>query len=409
MSRAVVNTWRLAHKSAWVVLFCILLSVAEQGCKSNSASPETASKGGIRNAEVPVTASKVVKKDVPIDIQAIGTVAASTTVMVKAQVSGELMEVFFREGDFVKKGDELFRIDARTYEAQLSQSQANLAKDEASLVQLEANLARDIAQQKYAQSEAARNQNLLDKHLISKDQAEQSSASADAAIATVRADQAAIQSAHATIEATKAAIANARVMLSYTDIRSPIDGRTGSLTIKQGNVIGPNTDLMTINQVEPIYVTFSISQKELPSVKKGQVVTATLQESSSAPEIGNLFFIDNLVDSTTGTILIKAVFPNKDHKLWPGQFVRVGLRLGSKENALIVPSQAVQTGQDGSFVFVVKADKTVESRPIVTGMRVDGSIVVDKGLEADEMVVVEGQLRLAAGSHVQVRGSGTPE
>jgi membrane fusion protein, multidrug efflux system len=397
------NKWRGTRRSAWVVVFCILLSFADQGCRGRSSPSERPSRGGLR-AAIPVTVNKVIKKDVPIDIQAVGTAEASSTVTVKPQMSGELMQVFFREGEFVKKGDELFKVDSRALEAQLNQSQANLAKNEAALTQIEANLARDIAQQKYAQSEAGRAQSLLDKHLVSKEQAEQSNSNAEAAAATVRADQAAIQSARATIEATKAEVANARVMLSYSSIRSPLDGRTGNLVIQQGNIIGPNTDLTTINQIEPIHITFSIPETQLPSVKKGQTVTVSPQDNPSSQENGKLFFIDNAVDTTTGTIRLKAVFPNRDHKLWPGQFVRVILRLGTKQAALIVPSQAMQIGQDGSFVFVVKPDQTVESRPVVPGMHVDGQIVIDKGLESGETVVTEGQMRLAPGNRVQVRG-----
>jgi multidrug efflux system membrane fusion protein len=395
--------YKWARKSAWVVMVCMFLSLAMQGCKSRSASSERPSKDGIRGAVIPVDASKAVKKDVPMDIQAVGTVEASLTVTIKSQVSGELMQVLFREGDFVKKGEELFKIDSRMYEAQLNQAQANLATGEATLAQTEANLARDLAQQKYAQSEAARAASLFEKHLVSKEQAEQSAAGAEAASATVRADQAAIQSARATMEATKATIASAHIMLSYTSIRSPLDGRTGNLNTKQGNIVNSNTDLTTITHVEPIYVAFSMPQNQLPSVKKGQTVTVSAQDSSSSPEIGNLFFIDNAVDTTTGAILVKASFSNRNHTLWPGQFVRVVLRLGTKPDALMVPGQAVQTGQDGSFVFVVKPDQTVESRPVIPGMHVDGQVVIEKGLEPGETVVTEGQIRLASGSRVRIR------
>jgi membrane fusion protein, multidrug efflux system len=406
MSRA-GNKWRWIHRFAWAVLFCILLSFADQACRGKSSPSGRQSREGLR-AAVPVTVDKVIKKDVPIDVQAVGTVEAYSTVTVKSQITGELMQVFFREGDFVKKGAELFKVDSRTLEAQLNQTQANLAKNEAALAQIEATLARDLAQQKYAQSEAARAASLLEKHLVSKEQAEQSNSNAEAAAATIRADQAAIQSARATIEATKADIAAARVSLSYSSIRSPLDGRTGNLVIRQGNIIGPNTDLTTINQVEPIYITFSIPETQLPSVKKGQAVAVSPQDNPSSRETGKLFFIDNAVDPTTGTILIKAVYPNRDRKLWPGQFVRVTLQLGTRRDALIVPSQAVQTGQDGSFVFVVKQDQTVESRPVVPGMHVDGQMVIDKGLESGETVVTEGQMRLAAGNRVQIRGTGAP-
>jgi membrane fusion protein, multidrug efflux system len=398
------NTRRLGYSCTWIALFgFLLLWFAEQGCTDKSKSSERPSKMGMKGGAIPVAVSKAVQKDVPIDLKAVGTVEASSTVTVKAQISGELTRVFFREGDFVKKGDELFSIDARTYEAQLNQIQASLKKDEAALAQIEANLARDLAQQKYAQSEAARYSSLLEKRLVSKEQAEQVTANAEAASAAIRADQAAIQSARAAAEATKAAIANARVMLSYTGIRSPIDGRTGNLVIKQGNIIGPSTELTTINQVEPIYITFSIPENQLRSVKQGQMVSVIPDAGSSPPDPGKLFFINNTVDPTTGTILAKAIFSNRDHKLWPGEFVQIVLRLGIQPKALIIPNQAVQTGQDGPFVFVVKSDQKVESRPVVPGMSLDGQIVIVKGLEAGEIIVIEGQLRLAAGSTVQFR------
>ena len=389
--------------SATVLMLLFLLIIVAPGCTGRSSSSDRPAKGGLRGEATPVVAVKAVTRDVPMDIQSVGTMEASSTVTVKSQLSGELMQVFFREGDFVKKGDELFKVDSRTYEALLNQAQANLAKDEATLAQLEANLARDLAQQKYAQAEAARNSNLFEKRLVSKEQAEQSIASADAASATVNADQAAIRSARASIEATNSAIANARVMLGYTSIRSPLSGRTGNLLVNQGNLVGPNTDLLTINQVEPIYVGFSVPQNQLSSVKKGLTVTVTKQDASASSEEGKVFFIDNAVDATTGTIMIKAAFTNRLHTLWPGEFVRVRLRLGTRKDALIVPSQAVQTGQAGAFVFVVKPDQTVESRPVVSGMRINGEIVIEKGLAPGESIVTEGQLRLVAGTRVTVR------
>jgi membrane fusion protein, multidrug efflux system len=397
------NKRKWTHSYTWVALFgFLLLLFAEQGCKSSKSS-EPPSKRGMKGGPVPVAVSKAIRKDVPIDLQAIGTVEASWPVTVKSQINGELTRVFFQEGAFVKKGDPLFSIDARAYEAQLNQAQANLAKDESVLAQIEANLTRDLAQQKLAQSQAARYSSLLEKRLISKEQAEQVNASAEVASAAVRSDQAAIQSARATVEATKAMVANVRVMLSYTTISSPIDGRTGNLVIKQGNIISPSTELATINQVEPIYITFPIPENQLRSAKQGQMVSVVPDSGSSPPAPGKVFSIDNAVDPTTGTIRVKAIFPNRDHKLWPGEFVQVVLRLGSKPNALIIPSQAVQTGQDGPFVFVVKSDKKVESRPVVPGMSLDGQVVIEKGIEAGEIIVIEGQNRLATDSTVQVR------
>jgi multidrug efflux system membrane fusion protein len=397
------HRWSRACKPAWVIMLCVLFSLAVHGCNSGQSSADRPSKAGMRDGMVPVNASKAVQKDMPIEIQAVGTVEASTTVTVKSQVSGELIRVFFPEGEFVKKGDELFQVDSRTYEAQLNQAQANLLRDEASLTEDEANLVRDTAQEKYAKSEATRNASLFDKHLVSKEQVEQSAAGAEAASATVRADQAAIQSARAAVEASKAAIENARVLLSYTTIRSPLDGRTGTLTVKAGNIVSPSMELTSINHVEPVYVAFSVPQNQLPSVKKGQSVTVSIPDIAEPPKNGNLFFIDNAVDVTTGAILVKASFPNRDRTLWPGQFVRVVLRLGIKPKAVVVPAQAVQTGQDGSFVFVVNANQVVESRAVVAGMRVDDQIVIEKGLAPDETVVTEGQLRLTNGSRVRIR------
>jgi multidrug efflux system membrane fusion protein len=394
--------WRLAHNSVWIIVFCILLSLAEQGCRKESSFPASQAKEQ-KHPPIPVLACKAVRQDVPIEIQAVGTVQASSVITVKSQVSGEITHISFKEGDFVKKGEELFRIDSRAYEAQLNQAEANLAKDEASLAQIQANLARDLAQQKYAQAEASRYSRLLDKQLVSKEQSEQSIASAEATSATVQADQAAIQSSRAGIEATKAAIANARVMLSYTIIRSPLDGRTGDLVIKQGNVISPNLELLTINQMNPVYVSFSVPQTQLSLIKKAQAVMVTKQDGSSASESGKVFFVDNAVDPATGSILLKAVFSNKNNALWPGQFVRAVLRVGIQKNALIIPNQAVQSGQEGPFVFVVKPDQRVESRPVVPGMRINENVVIEKGLQPNETVVTEGQLRLAKDSLVKVR------
>lgn len=354
---------------------------------------------------MPVTVATVTRKDVPIEIQVVGNAEAYLTITVKAQVGGELTRVYFREGDFVKKGDLLFEIDPRLLQAQLNQAQANLARDEAQLGQIEANLARDTAQAKYAQAEAVRYASLLEHGLISKEQAEQVRASADASSATINADEAALRSARAALGASRAVVENIKVQFGYTSIRSPIDGRTGNLNVKQGNVVTANSmDLITINQVQPIYVTFSVPEARLPDIKKSQLVMVSPQTDSSSPETGEVSFIDNAVDPTTGTIKIKGTFGNKERKLWPGEFVRVTLRLATQPDALVVPNQAVQTGQEGSYVFVVKEDRTVETRPVVSGTRVDQDLVIEKGLRLGETVVTEGQLRLAPGMRVQIQG-----
>jgi multidrug efflux system membrane fusion protein len=379
-----------------------------QSCARRDPLP---AKKGERGGSVPVTVATVTHKNVPIEIQVVGNVEAYLTITVKAQVSGELMSVHFREGDFVKKGDLLFEIDPRILRAQLNQAQANFARDEAQAGEIEANLARDTAQARYAQAQANRYANLLEHRLISKEQAEQVRASADASAATIHADEASLKAARAALEASKAAVENIKVQLGYTSIRSPVDGRTGNLNVKQGNVVSANsTDLMTINQVQPIYVTFSVPEARLPDIRKSQQVMVSPQGELTPAEAGVVTFIDNAVDPSTGTIKIKGTFNNKERKLWPGEFVRVTLRIATQPDALVVPNQAVQTGQEGSYVFVVKEDRTVEMRPVVTGTRVDLDLVVQKGLKAGEAVVTEGQLRLAPGMHVQIQdpGGGPP-
>ena len=385
---------------------CIL-----SGCNNSSVKaggPGGRGRGG-EGGPVPVVVATVSQKDVPINVDVIGNVEAYSTISVKAQVGGELTKVSFHEGDFVKKGDLLFTIDGRPLEAQLSQAQANLARDTAALSQAQANLARDIANEKYAQDQAKRYRGLFDQGVVSREQADQMASSADALSQTVLADKAAIESARAQIVADKAAVENVQVQLNYTTIQSPINGRTGSIAVKQGNVVAANTtELMTITEVQPIYVTFSVPEAQLGDIKRymgqGQLpVHAASQADAGVQESGVLTFIDNSVDATTGTIKLKGTFQNEDNKLWPGEFVRVTLGLTTRPHATVVPNQAVQTGQDGQFVYVVKRDRTVEMRPVVTGTRVDQELVIDRGLEPGETVVTEGQLRLTPGSHVQVQ------
>jgi multidrug efflux system membrane fusion protein len=390
---------------AWILCaVALLFSLLFSGC-AGQTSPAPAAKKGPGSIAVPVTAAQVSRKDVPVEIQVVGNVESSLTVAVKSQVSGEITQVFFQEGDFVKKDDQLFAIDARTYQGQVNQLQANLARDQASLAQIESNLARDQAQEKYAQATAARSASLFERNLVARVDVEQTRTSADAIAATVRADMAAIQSARATIEATRASLENAKVLLGYTVIRSPIHGRTGSLEAKQGNVVSTNTTLMTIHQVEPVFVTFAVPEARLKSVRTSQTVIATTQDDPSSPQSGRVIFIDNAVDATTGTIRIKGTFPNANHRLWPGQFARVTLRLETLPNALVVPRQAVQTGQEGMYVFVVKPDRTVESRKVTVGQQTGEEVVIENGLADGETVVVEGQLRLAPGSRVQLAGA----
>ena len=387
-------------KRACLLVSGLVLLVAGAGCSGSAATPGSGGGGGRGGrgrgdaGAVPVVTATVTERDVPVDLAAIGNVEAYTTISVRSQVTGQLQEVKFNEGDFVKKGQVLFTIDRRPFEAALQQAQANLSRDQALL----------------NQAEAQRQANLQRQGIVSKDAAEQTRASAEATAATVKADRAAVESARAQLVAQQAAVDNSKVSLSYTTIASPIDGRTGNLTVKSGNLVNANTsELMTIAQVEPIFVTFAVPSIQLAPVKaqlgKNKIpVTVTPQDGSPTPVAGELAFIDNIVDASTDTIKLKAKFSNSDRRLWPGQFARVSLRVTTIPHALVLPGQAVQTGQDGQFVFVVKGDSTVDQQPITTGQRIGDDVVVEKGLKAGQTVVTEGQLRLEAGTKVQAGG-----
>ncbi len=366
-------------------------------------------KGG--GGAVPVVVASAVKKDVPVEVQVVGSVEAYSTVSIKSQVSGQLQQIYFQEGDFVKKGAKLFSIDPRPFQAQLAQAEANLARSKALLGQAQANLARDVAQQQYAAGLADRTAKLVQEGIVAREQGDQLKSQADALAQTVSADRAAIDSAKAQVAADDANAANLKIQLDFTTITSPLDGRTGNVAVKTGNIVTANTlELMTINQVEPIYVTFAVPEARLSEIKRymagGRLsVAATPQDGSGLTEHGVLTFVDNAVDTSTGTIKLKGTFQNGGHALWPGQFVNVTLRLTVQSGAITVPNAAVQNGQDGQFVYVVKDDRSVEARPIETASRVGEDMVISKGLSGGETVVTEGQLRLQPGSRVQFRDS----
>lgn len=375
------------------------------GC--STANVQSASKKADPAAAVSV--ATVTRKDVPVEVRGIGNVEAYASISVKAQIGGELTHVYFKEGDSVKKGDMLFQIDSRPYEEAIKQAEANLAKDAALLSQAEANRAHDAAQEKYAREQSARYAKLFEQGVLSRDQADQIHSDADARAEGVRADQAAIESARAAVNADKAAIDNIKLQLNYCSIRSPIDGRTGNLAVKQGNLVkATDVELVTINQVHPIYVTFSVPEDKLPEVRqhlaKGSLaVEAFRPGEKTALGRGAITFIDNAIDTTTGTIKLKGTFSNEAANLWPGQFVSVVLRLSTRANAIVVPSQVVQTGQSGSYVFIVKPDETVEMRNVVKGTKIGTDVEVEQGLQPGETVVSDGQLRLASGMRVQVK------
>jgi multidrug efflux system membrane fusion protein len=383
---------------------------------SGAAAPGSAAGGGGRGgrggrsgggAAQPVVTARVSQRDVPVEIVAVGNVEAYTTISVKSQVTGELQRAFFREGDVVKKGDRLFTIDPRPLEASLKQAEATLARDVALLNQAEAQVARDRANAEYQQLTANRQAQLAARGLISKDASEQSRAAAETTSGTIKADEAAVESAKAQLVMQQSVVDNAKVLLSYTDIRAAINGRTGSNTVKPGNLVSANSaELVTITELQPVYVTFAVPAVHLPTVKEhvGRdplLVMAASPEAGGQPIEGRLTFVDNAVDQASDTIKLKATFPNTDLRLWPGQFTRVTLRLTTLANATVVPSQAVQTGQEGQFVFVVKQDSTVDVRPVTVAQRIGETVVIGKGLTPGERIVTEGQLRLEQGTRIQ--------
>ena len=391
--------------NALIVLIAIV-TAGLSGCSNSSSAPPKS----FRQQAALITPVAVVEKSMPVDIRVIGSVEAYTAIRVKAQVSGQLMKVQFRQGDDVKAGDLLFLIDPRPFDAAIRQVEASIAKGTALLRQAEANLRRDSAQEKYARDQAARYQKLFSEGVMSKQQTEQYDSEANMRAEAVRADQAAIESAQAALKADAANLESAKLQRAYCEIRSPVDGRTGDLNIEEGNLVrSSDVELVTIHQVHPVYVTFSVPENRLAEIRKYRAagplsVTASAPGDTSQTETGQLTFIDNTVDSTTGTIKLKATFANANSRLWPGQFVNVSLRLRTLQNAVVVPVRAIQMSQDGEFAYVVKGDQSAEMRPVTTGLRVGEEVVVEKGLEKGEIIVVEGQGRLAPGMKVRSKG-----
>jgi multidrug efflux system membrane fusion protein len=317
------------------------------------------------------------------------------------------MKVHFREGQQVKAGDVLFEIDPRPFEVELRQAEAERDRQQALKGQAEANRQRDLAQMQNAKEQLERNRALYEKGIVSKDEFNTLAATAKALEAAVTADAAAIVSADQSIRSARIAIDNARLQLSYCTLASPIDGRLGNLLVNQGNLVKANADtgMVVINQVRPIHVGFALPEHYLDRIgrqmRTGPLrVTAMMPDDPGSPSTGTLTFIDNQVDRQTGTIRLKAEFPNAEERLWPGQFVNVTVRLSEIRDAVVVSSRAILTGQDDNYCYVVKADKTVESRSIATGDTIGGLVVVTKGLASGERVVLDGQMHLTDGSHI---------
>ena len=328
----------------------------------------------------PVTVAAAIQKTIPIQIEAIGAVEPYQTISVKTQTTGQITQIYFKEGQDVKKGDLLFKLDCRNYEELLKQA--------------EANLTRDTAHMQNARQESIRYAFLVEKGYVAKQQYDQ-----------IKTNLAALE---ATVNADKALVESNRVQLQYCSVHSPINGRTGSLKVNRGNIVKLNdVEVVVINQVQPIYVTFTVPEKELARIKtyqaRRQLPVDAILPGDGRPEKGDFTFVDNAVNRATGMITLKGTFTNRENRLWPGQFVNVVLTLDMEPNVIMVPSQAVEKGQTGQYVFVVKSDDTVEMRPVMTGATIRGEMAILKGVQAGEKVVTDGQLLLLPGARVSIK------
>jgi len=361
-----------------------LTAAACGGEAAPAAAPAAGGRGAAQTPAVPVTTAPVIQRAVPLTIEGIGTVIAASTVAVHAQITGELTSVNVNEGDEVKEGQVIVTLDKRPLEAALNQAQAALD--------------RDVAQAANARAQAVRYQDLLKRGIATHEQVDQMVANAAGLDATVELDRANID--------------NAKVQLQYATIRAPLAGKTGLLQVHPGNLVRATdtTPIVTINKITPVYVSFAIPEAMLPILKrymaKGKLnVTALAPNDDGAPSSGVINFVDNAVDPTTGQIKIKGPFPNTDRRLWPGQFVNARVTLSEEANAVVAPTTAVQTGQQGTYVFVVKPDQTVELRAVTVERTSGDQSVIKDGLKAGDTVVTDGQLRLVAGSRIAVKNA----
>jgi len=379
----------------------------------------------------PVSVTVAVSQDVPTYLDAIGKTVAREVVSIQPQVSGRITKIHFTDGANVKKGDMLFTIDTRPFEANLRQAEANVSRDSALKKQAEANLAREVAQAKWGETQVKRYRQLVEQGVVPREQYEQLTANQDSLNANVGAARAAVHSADEAIKVDTAAVESAKVQLSYCLIRSPIDGRAGQRLVDIGNVVNPGggsgnnssgsssgsgNALLVIERLDPIYADFTISQNNLADVQEqmrsGRLRTEVrLPETSEDPVIGQLTFLNNAVENTTGTVGLRATIPNAGHRFWPGRFVNIRLVLSTIHQAVLVPATAPQMSAKGSFVYVVKQDSTAEQRSVSLGQRQGDLVVVETGVQPGERVVTNGQLGVTPGGKVRVEepaGAGNP-
>jgi multidrug efflux system membrane fusion protein len=358
-------------KQTSIIFACSIALLLNTSCAAKKDKPKA-------KPPVPVKVTQALQKDIPIQVKAIGNIEAFTSVAIKSQVSGQIARVHFTEGSDVEKGALLISIDPEPFQATLSQYEAALIKDQ--------------AQARFAREQANRYEGLVREGIVTHDQYDLLRSNAESLAATLVADRAAIK--------------NAKIQLGYCSIRSPISGRTGTIALQPGNLVKANDlAIVTVNQLSPIYVSFSIPEKRLVEVKRAMAgnelkIEALVPNDPGSTEVGTISFLDNAVNSATGTIKLKGVFANRSRKLWPGQFTDVVMTLGNRKNAVVVPTNAIQTSQQGEFVYVVKPDNTVEMRQVTSAVAGEES-VIEKGLAAGETVVTDGQLRLTPGATIE--------
>lgn len=401
-----------------VLFLAVMPAVLFTGC-SNKAAQQA-----FERPPAPVSVTAAVAEDVPTYLDAIGKTVAREVVAIQPQVSGRITKIHFTDGADVKKGQMLFTIDTRPFEANLRQAQANVQKDTALKKQAEANLAKEIAQAKWGQTQVDRYRVLVEQGVVSREQYGELRANQDSLNANVGSARAAVNSADETIKVDTAAVESAKVQLSYCFIRSPIDGRAGQRLVDVGNVVNPGTGagtsassgdtqnngnaLLVIERLDPIYADFTISQDKLAEVQQqmraGRLrAEVRIPDTTDEPVIGQLTFLNNAVQETTGTVNLRATIPNVGHKFWPGRFVNIRLVLNTIHQAVLVPVTAPQMSANGSFVYVVKEDLKAEQRPVSLGQRQGDLIVVENGVAAGERVVTAGQLGVTPGGKVLIQ------
>lgn len=357
----------------------------------------------------PVRVGTAQLQRVPVEITSFGSAESLSSIDLKAQVSGEIVDVLFQEGDRVHAGQTLFQIDPRPFQVALEQAQANLARYEAQLSLAKANLHENEVRAENAQLELERNKTLLAREIVTQEEFDQSRTSAEAMLAASRANTAAVRAAEQDIRAAQSDVDSAQLNLSYCTVQSPIDGRTGNLMFHKGDLVSmaAGTPLVVIMQTKPIYVSFTLPERFLPQLRAAQesggiTVHAKVPESDMPPVTGQISFVDNTVDRDTSTIRLKATFENADEELWPGQYVEVAVQLRVIDNAVVVPARAVQTSQRGPYVYLVDNTLNATMRPVTLGPAMQDIVVIESGLQAGDRIVVEGHLRVTPDGPVKI-------